>query len=207
MNEYPIIGMSPGNSYFKEEVVKQLLKTVVEKFGRTAVLVADIPAIFTYVALGYPKNRARKDKALPQGNNLKNKVKRAMEELGYSETQVKIIDWEKDVENNPDYQEEYNRVVNLYETNQTFRQTANDATQEVLEGSTKETIDLKEAVKIGVHYLLSEFGFMEFAPKYFGVEKVTYVYHRRWPVYESYRLGEFDGTPRPYLDSLVVTTD
>lgn len=83
MNNYPVIGMSPGNSYFKDEVVKDLLKEVVEKYGKAAILIADIPAVSTYIALGYPKNRAWRDKALPQGNNLRNKVQRAMIELGY----------------------------------------------------------------------------------------------------------------------------
>ena len=55
MIEIPIIGMSPGNSYFKDEVVKELLKKVVEQYGKAVVMIADIPAISTYVALGYPE--------------------------------------------------------------------------------------------------------------------------------------------------------
>ena len=108
---YPIIGMSPGNSYFKDEVVTELLKKVVEKYGNTGILIADIPAISTYIALGYPENRARRDKALPQGNNLRNKVQRSMLELGYSADQVKIFDWESEVENNPRYQEKYKEKI------------------------------------------------------------------------------------------------
>ena len=61
-----------------------------------------------------------------------------------------------------------------------------------------------DAVKIAVRYLLSEFAFMEFAPSYFSADKVTYVYHRKWPVYEAYRTGVFDQMQRPYLDARVV---
>jgi len=75
---YYIIGMSPGNSYFKDEEVHYLLKTVVERFGRVAIFIADIPAISTYVAFGYPENRARRDKAIPQGNALKNRGQRSI---------------------------------------------------------------------------------------------------------------------------------
>src|SRR5271156_6635082 len=91
---YYVIGMSPGNSYFKDEEIKYLLKTTVERFGRVAILIADIPAISTYVAFGYPENRARRDKAIPRGNSLKNKVRRAMEQLGYSDDIVNIVNWE-----------------------------------------------------------------------------------------------------------------
>jgi tRNA-dependent cyclodipeptide synthase len=56
-----IIGMSPGNSYFKDYEVRFLLKEAVERFDRCVIMVADIPAIATYVALGYvPIARWRK---------------------------------------------------------------------------------------------------------------------------------------------------
>src|SRR3989338_3558291 len=102
---YPIIGMSPGNSYFKDEEVKYLLQVIVERFGHVAVLIADVPAISTYMAFGYPENRARRDKAIPQGNALKNRVRKVMKELRYSEQVVKIFDWQEEVENNPLYKE------------------------------------------------------------------------------------------------------
>jgi cyclo(L-tyrosyl-L-tyrosyl) synthase len=96
MKVYPIIGMSPGNSYFKDDEIKYLLKTAVDRYGRVAVMIADIPAISTYIALGYPENRARRDKALPQGNLLKNRTERAIVQLGYTKDQVRIIDWENE---------------------------------------------------------------------------------------------------------------
>lgn len=203
---YPIIGMSPGNGYFKDEVVKELLRKVIEKYGKTAVLIADIPAISTYIALGYPENRARRDKALPQGNNLRNKVQRAMTELGYSKDQVKIIDWDVKIQNNLNYQEKYKQVLNLYNSNKAFQDEANNATKGVLDYSNKKISDVISAVKIAVHYLLSEFAFMEFAPEYLQAKKVSYIYHKKWPVYELYKAGEFDGKLRDYLGSEIITT-
>ena len=202
---YPIIGMSPGNSYFKDDIIKSLVEKVIAKYGKTAVLIADIPAISTYIALGYPKNRARRDKALPQGNNLKNKVQKAMDTLGYTNEQVKIIDWETEIEPNPDYQEKYRQVKSLYNSNQSFNDAANFATGEVLQYSNKEIMDLDASIKIAVHYLLAEFAFMEFANQFLGSKKVTYIYHKKWPVYEKYISGEFDAKPRDYLASEITT--
>jgi len=207
MSEYPIIGMSPGNSYFKEDVVKKLLQKVVEKFGKTAILIADVPAISTYIALGYPENRAWRDKALPQGNNLRNRVERAMNDLGYSSEQVKIIDWKNEVENNSIYKEKYQKVLELYQTNNDFQFSANDATREVLEYSEKEIPDLNSAIKIAVNYLLSEISFMEFVSEYLKVDKVTYIYHRNWSVYEKYINGEFDHAPKHSLGFEIITTE
>ena len=207
MNEYSIIGMSPGNSYFKDEVVKKLLQKVVEKFSKTAILIADVPAVSTYVALGYPENRAWRDKALPQGNNLRNRVERAMSDLEYTNDKVKIIDWKNEVENNPVYKVKYQKVLELYQTNNNFQLSVNDATREVLEYSEKEIPDMNSAIKIAVHYLLSEIAFMEFAPEYLKADKVTYIYHRNWSVYEKYISGAFDDIPKNSLGFEIITTE
>jgi len=199
--------MSPGNSYFKDEVVKKLLQKVIEKFGKTAILIADIPAISTYIALGYPENRAWRDKALPQGNNLRNKVERAMSDLAYSTNQVKIIDWKNEVESNSVYKEKYQKVLELYQTNSTFQLSVDDTTREVLEYSEKEIPDLNSAIKIAANYLLSEISFMEFAPEYLKSDKVTYIYHRNWPIYEKYITGGFDNVPRHSLGFEIITTE
>jgi len=203
---YPIIGMSPGNSYFKDEIVTELLKRVVVKYGRTAILIADTPAISTYVALGYPENRARRDKALPQGNNLRNKTLRAMSELGYTPEQVKIVDWDNEVETNQQYQAKYKEIFSLYTNNVAFHQSANSATSEVLEYSDREISNLDTAIKVAVHYLLSELAFLEFAPEFLHTSKVTYIYHRNWPVYEKYIAGDFDGNPKKHLGFEIITT-
>lgn len=206
MSEIAVVGMSPGNSYFKEEVVNSLLEKVITKFGEAIILIADIPSISTYVALGYPQNIARREKALPQGNNLRNKVLRAKSTLNYTDKQVRIIDWENEVESNPIYKEKYEKVLELYNSNNDFRTSANEATKEVLEYSKKDIANLEDAIKTAVHYLLSEIAFMEFMPSYLGVDKATYIYHRDWPVYESYIAGEFDADPKAYLGFEIVKT-
>lgn len=202
--DYPVIGMSPGNSYFKEEVVINLLKKVVEKYGRAVILIADHPAVSTYVALGYPENRAWRDKALPQSNNLKNKVKRAMVVLGYSYEQVKIINWKDEIENSDIYKEKYTEVLKLYEKNMSFQKSVEETTKQVLEYSDKEITDLFPSIKIAVHYLLSEIAFMEFSPYFLNCKKVVYVYHKQWPVYESYISGDFDQKVREYLGFNII---
>lgn len=201
---YHIIGMSPGNSYFKDEEVIYLLKTVVERFGRVAILIADIPAISTYVAFGYSENRARRDKAIPRGNALRNRVIKAMSRLGYSEDAVKILDWRREIGNKKSYKEKYARICSLYGNNRDFHEIASSTTRRVLEGSKRGIKDIEKAVGIAVHYLLSELAFLEFAPAYLGVEKAVYVYHKNWEVYEDYIAGKYDNAVKPHLDFLLI---
>lgn len=203
VNTYPIIGMSPGNSYFKDAEVRYLLQKIVGQFGRAAILIADIPAVSTYMAFGYSENRAR-SKAVLKGNNLKNRTKKIQKELGYSDEQVKIIDWSTDVMNNIAYAEIYASVESLYKTNQDFQIAVQDTTRGVIEGSQRDIPDLAGAVAIATHYLLSELAFLEFSSVFLSSQNVVYVYHKNWPVYEDYIAGKFDGKPKLHLDFLLL---
>lgn len=40
---------------------------------------------------------------------------------------------------------------------------------------------------------------MDFAAGFLGCRRVTYVYHRLWPVYEDYLAGRFDASSKPHL--------
>lgn len=201
---YPIIGMSPGNSYFKDDEIKYLLKTAVERYGRVAVMIADVPAISTYIALGYSENRARRDKAIPQGNLLKNRTERVIIQLGYTNDQVKIIDWENEVELNEEYKKSYSYIRSLYESNKDFEHDADETTKGVITGSKREISDVLQATKTAVHYLLSEFAFLDFAPKFLDTKKVTYIYHKNWTVYENYVAGKYDGKSKDNIEFLLI---
>ena len=190
--------MSPGNSYFKDENVKWLLQEVVQRFGKAAVLIADVPAIATYTALGYSGSEAR-NKAIPKGNNLKNRTQRMMEELGFTNDVVRIIDWGTEVENDPDYQQQYQRIKDLYDNNPLFRQKVDETTSAVLEGFGQEIGDMHTSVATANHYLLAELAFLNLAPKFIGASVINYIYHRPWAVYEDYIAGKFDTIPKPHL--------
>ena len=198
-----IIGMSPGNSYFKDYEVRFLLKESIERFGKCAVMVADVPAIATYEAMGYDKGRAR-NKAIPKGNNLKNRTRRLAQSLGYSDEQVRIIDWAEEVEPNLDYQKTYQQVLAKYQSNPSFADSVRTTSRDVLIHTERDVHDLDAAANGAAHYLLSELAFMEFAPQFFNCKRVCYLYHRNWQVYEDYVHGRHDGESKPYLDFLLL---
>ncbi len=185
-------------SYFKSAEIRYLLSETVKNFGKVAVFIADVPAIATYEALGYSKSKARA-KAILKSNNLKNKTEKIEKELGLTDDRVVVIDWTKDVEKNTDFKKIYERIAELYKNNAKFRNSANAATKSVLENSGNEITNMNDAVKIGVHYLLSELAFLEFAPAFLTSKNIIYIYHKHWPVYEDYIAGTFDGLPKPYL--------
>ncbi len=199
----PVIGMSPGNSYFSEEVIEWLLQEVTKQYGAAVVFIADIPAISTYEAVGYSEREARA-KAVLKSNNLKNKVARAIENLNLNGKDVHVVDWQNEAEGNAEYQRHYELMRKMYEENQKFREDVDGTTASVLKGFGKENLDIQVATRTANHYLLAELAFLEYAPSYLGTKKITYVYHRSWPVYEKYIGGEYDGQPKSNLSFQIV---
>ncbi len=199
----PIIGMSPGNSYFKDDAVRFLLDETVKEYERTVVFVADIPAISTYEAFGYDFKKAR-NKAVLKGNNLKNRTRNMMKGLGFTQEQVRIIDWDADVAASKEYQKSKDAITLLYKESDLFRESVQEATRSVLENTKSDAVITPDLFEKGTHYLLSELAFLEFAPLFLGVEAITYVYHRPWPVYEQFIAGAFDGKKRSQMGFLLL---
>lgn len=191
---YAVIGMSPGNSYFKQEVVTKLLEKALLEYPKVGIFIADVPAIATYKALGYPENRARRDKAIPQGNALKNRVINTISLKNIDSTKVRIFDWsEEKIDGNTAYKEQFKYIAELYETNKDFRKEVQNTTREVLIDHSLRKVEIGEKeIETGTHYLLSEIAFMLFLPGYINEETVGYIYHKPWPVFEKLIAGEYD---------------
>lgn len=191
---YAIIGMSPGNGYFKQGVIDQLLEKAVNEFEHVGVFIPDVPAVATYIALGYPENTARGKKAIPQGNNLKNRVKTSITTKRLPSEKIRVFNWKEEVEGNKIYENYFAKVKELYANNASFKQDINEATNEVLKNNPfkKKEITLSD-IETGTHYILSEFAFLIFISEYLNQEKITYIYHHPWTVFEKFIKGGYDG--------------
>lgn len=77
-------GVSPFNSYFTTERVTELAKWGLSEFDAVHFFVPDAPAAYTLEALGYPPERAA-HKARRQGQYVRNKIRRALADLGVSD--------------------------------------------------------------------------------------------------------------------------
>lgn len=202
----PIIGMSPGNSYFQPEIITILIQEILNKYGYAVIVVPDIPAISTYEAMGYSLSKAR-TKAVSRGNNLKNRTHRSLEQCAVPDELVYILNWKEDIQAHPLYLESYNKIIKLFENNNKFRNEILDTTRAVLKGSGKEIIDMEKSLLKGSEYILSEFAFLEICPELFSSNETRFIYHRDWPAYQNYISGKFDDVQKGYLsfEKLILT--
>jgi cyclo(L-tyrosyl-L-tyrosyl) synthase len=207
INDILIIGMSPGNGYFKQEVINKLLPFGLNKYKNIIIFIPDIPAIATYVALGYPENIARGKKAISQGNNFRNRIQKTIQEKNLDTDKIYIVDWQQEnIEQNKDYKEVFNYLHNLYINNNDFKKDINSATEAVLMNNPfrKKEITLQDIEK-GTHYILSEFAFMMFLPKHLPeYSDFIYGYHNPWPVWENFIDGKYDGKKKENLKFILL---
>jgi cyclo(L-tyrosyl-L-tyrosyl) synthase len=198
---FAIVGMSPGNSYFRRERIDELLNYCSRVFDHVKIMIADKPMEHTYNAMGYsPENASRR--ARLNGNTLRNHSQRSIDTiLG----DVTLVTWKDEIRSHESYRGELSRVLKLYGENDEFRQGVRETTRTVLEGKLKQGVEIEKAINEGVHYLLQELAFLSASPKIFGIDRLVYVYHNRWRVYEQFVDGTFDGQKRSDLGFVVVT--
>lgn len=206
-NKLLIVGMSPGNGYFKQEVIDKLLVYCLEKYKKIGVFIPDVPAISTYVALGYPENIAKSKKAIPQGNNFRNRIKKSIDEKNLNSNEIYVFDWQREkIQDSIDYQKAFTYVKNVYENNILFNQDINSETRKVLVNNSFRKKEITEDdIKIGSHYILSEFAFMLHLPEHLKTyDSFIYGYHNPWPVWEKFISGEYDNQKKNNLEFLLL---
>ena len=198
---YALVWMSAGNSYFKEEIIKRILVFTSENFSKTIVMAPDEPAEHTFKALGYEGNETKR-KARLNANLLQNRAKRIISSLSDKE-KFKVVEWIDEIIPNKDYQNKLKEILNLFQTNEQFQSDAFDTTLKVLNGKLRENINLEVAKKEGVNYLLKELAFVLASPRIYNTQKVTYVYHHDWPIFQKLITGFYDGIKRDELNFLI----
>jgi len=197
-----IVWMSVGNSYFKKEIIQNLIEFSVDNFSQVKLLAPFEPAKHTYQALGYEERTARK-KARLNSNRLKNHMFKAIEGLPeQKKKKIQIVDWDIDVANQKPYLKALKEIVKLYKENSSFNKDAKDTTSKVLKQKHKEVSE--EAIDKGVEYLLEELAFIIASPELFNVKRTAYVYHRKWLIYEKLVNGRYDPKIRESLGFLLV---
>jgi tRNA-dependent cyclodipeptide synthase len=184
--------MSPGNTYFREDTIALLLKGCAEHFSRAVVFIPAASARHTFAALGYSEAQAAA-KARLKGNNLRHRCERVAQAHG---VKLEFVEWDTHVISATDYAEAQQKIAELYERSPEFKRSVQEATRGVLEGRLPRNTLAEAGIKRGAQYLLEELAFLEACPQLLRVPRAAYVYHRRWPVFENFIEGAFDGQRR-----------
>lgn len=203
-----ILGMSPGNSYFKKQIIHELLTFTATLSPNIKVFIPSKPAEHTYKALGLPIEKAERSARL-KSNAIKNHCASAITQLPAPQN-IQILDWEAEIENSIYYQQQLQHLQNLYskpdsDGNHLFRGETRTACRQVIQRDIKPGVDMEQAIDEAAHYIIKEFAFILASPKILGINEVAFIYHKPWPQFEKLMAGAYDSIVRNNIGFIVIS--
>jgi cyclo(L-tyrosyl-L-tyrosyl) synthase len=185
--EHCCFGISPFNSYFSEERIRELALWGKREFGSMSFFVPDVPAVYTLEAQGYSRDKAEW-KARRQAQYLKNKIRKALASCSISDDEASemILDWER-LTSIPRYTNLLDEVTALFETNENFRASCLEASRWVLMQKASDSEQLTErSLEIAVKYFLSEIPLFKDTAGIVGKAASVFCYHQRVKFLENF---------------------
>lgn len=187
-------GISPFNGYFTTERITDLARWGLGEFDAMHFFVPDTPAAHTLEALGYSPERAA-HKARRQGRYVRNKIVRALTELGVNEPDRLILGW-PELDANRRYRRLLGEAQRLFDHDPAFRAACLDASRWVLDtrlppGTEPTTGQLRTAVR----YLLTELPLFADTHGIVGTASSVFCYHQCVPFLHQLYGGELAWRP------------
>ncbi|MER0243171.1 tRNA-dependent cyclodipeptide synthase [Streptomyces sp. HSW2009] len=176
--EHALVGVSPGNSYFSEERLTELLGWAASQFRHVDVMIPDSAQLHTWLALGYAPGRARR-KAYGEASRIYNRVTRAWQAVGAPDDVVFGLHRLSEIEVRPAYRSLLRRaedaVADDVETRESYYRVVRQVLRNHLNGADPTEAQTAEAAR----YLIAETPFLVDTPQVMEVAESTAIYQHR----------------------------
>ncbi|CQR65852.1 tRNA-dependent cyclodipeptide synthase [Streptomyces leeuwenhoekii] len=178
--EHVVLGVSPGNSYFRVSRLADLLRWLCGEFRRVDVVIPDSGLHHTYLALGYSPERAAK-KVRGETSVLRNRVLRGWELSGCPQDGNGLYLMSA-LTARPSYQRLLAHVRSALDADEDLRAVALRMTREALIARGHIAEPSREQLECGLQYLVAELPFFIGSADIFDVPSSVCFYHRPIPL-------------------------
>ncbi|WP_217143230.1 tRNA-dependent cyclodipeptide synthase [Streptomyces sp. AC627_RSS907] len=185
--EHVVVGVSPGNSYFRVGLLTDLLGWLCAEFKQVDVVIPDSALVHTYVALGYPAEKAAK-KAHAETSVLRNRVLRAWEATG-SPRGVDGVHRMSELSTRSCYQKLLASAEGMLTDDLRLRATALGMSREVLLARRPGYDPTPQQLEHALRYITAELPFFLGSAEIFGVPSSLCFYHQRIPLADDLFAG------------------
>jgi cyclo(L-tyrosyl-L-tyrosyl) synthase len=197
-------GVSPFNSYFSTARLISLARWGRRHFARMHFFVPDTAAAYTLEAMGYTPDRATW-KARRQGQYLRNKICRALTEVGVDDPSPYLLTCDV-LDGNTAYRDLHARVNEVWEGDDAFQTACLNASDWVLSGRCvggRTTPDLLCAVR----YFLAELPLFLNTPSIVDTDSSVFCYHMDVPFLRRLFDGELACRPDVRQGFIILDAD
>lgn len=200
------VGISLGNGYFSRKRLEVILAGMAHYFSEVTVIIADLPTLHSYYALGYDEHTAM-HKLEIHSHSLMHRCETIFNKILDLKATTSIITWKNVLMQETLYQKAYQRVINIYQNNAEFRQKVQENTEHhILAMLEDEDINqvggMKMVVEKAAHYLLEEMAFHEVSHLVLGKESIS-SYYKPLELITNYINGQY-GNPQNNHVGIVV---
>lgn len=183
------LGISPFNSYFTEDRIRNLAGWAMRNFSAAHFFIPDAPAAYTLEAVGYAPEKAAW-KARRQGQYLRNKVRRALRDVGVDDPDALILD-SAALSVNGHYERLLRQADQLFRSHPAFARECLEASRWVLSKRLIGDIDpTEEQLRRAVRYLLAELPLFVDAAGIVGSRLSVFCYHQSIPFLQRLYEGQ-----------------
>ncbi|MDI6413591.1 tRNA-dependent cyclodipeptide synthase [Streptomyces albus] len=178
--EHVVVGVSPGNSFFRVPLLADLIHWLNSRFARMDIIVPDAELAPTFMALGYSPERAA-GKARGEVNAVRNRIVRAWESLG-GPRPGDGLHLMSELVDRPQYLTARRRCEKALAVDGNLRTACQNASRTVLLARRPEKEPTAREIEQGMRYLLAELPFFVASADIFGVPSSLCFYHRPLPL-------------------------
>jgi cyclo(L-tyrosyl-L-tyrosyl) synthase len=193
--EHIVLGVSPGNSYFRVPLLSDLLGWLCGDFAQVDVIIPDSALLHAYAALGYTPERAA-GKARGELNAVRNRVVRAWRTHG-GPRPGDGLHMMSDLVGRPAYRAALAGCEAALAEDGELRAVCRTVSRDVLLSQRPGIEPAPEQVEKGMRYLIAELPFFVASADIFTVPSSLCFYHRPLPLADLIFSGSTTLKPSP----------
>jgi len=198
--ELMTVGISIGNGYFNKERMGIILTGVANYFSKVVAIVPDVPAVYTYQALGYDKHHAEQ-RVKEHRNKIVNCCESIVSEAQKSDgcnIKLQLMTWHDDFPQQEYYQQAYKRAVEIYHSSSKFMESIQRNTKHYIlarleDQDIQQLGGMDHVVEKAVHYLIEEMAFHDVFHVILGKDPIS-SYYKELELIPNYVNGKYDNT-------------
>lgn len=178
-----VMGVSPGNSYFRVDLLGRLLRWLRAHFQQIDVVIPDTALVATYLAMGYSSQKSAK-KSHAEISVLHNRVHRGWEAAG-GPRPADGLHMMSALEARPAYQRALRTAEDALAADPGLRATALGMSRTFLSSRLRGSETDCVQTELGTRYLLAELPFLLASADIFEVNSSLCFYHQPVPLAEA----------------------
>ena len=206
--ELMTVGISIGNGYFNRDRLEIILTGMASYFSELVVVIPDIPALYTYQALGYDKHhsetqvREHEHRITNRCESIFNEIKKTNQKA-----KLKIVRWHFAQERY--YRQAYEYTLKIYHNNNDFRKSILYNTERYIlarleEQDVQQLGGMKKVVENAIHYLIEEMALHDVFHMVLDGEPIS-SYYKELELTPNYISGKYGNRPNKHVGCITYT--